>query len=171
MPSVQQIVSEFGEAVTHRFATGGGEPEDLLRAPFEYLLVSLARFCGIVDVVPAGEHHLADERVRPDYAVYVAGALRQVSIPPSRHDEHRIAGRKRRGRASSGSRANLSSQLRPQRVRREGFLFDIKAELLAHAGNSGACRSTACRRCRQSAIRACHSVASGNGCSSSAWWL
>lgn len=27
------------------------------------------------EVVLAGEHHLADERVRPDYAVFVSGAL------------------------------------------------------------------------------------------------
>lgn len=68
-------VSEFGKAVAERFATGGGEPEDLLRGPFEQLLARFADKFAIADVVPAGEHHLADDRVRPDYAIYVGDAL------------------------------------------------------------------------------------------------
>lgn len=72
---VGDAVSRFGAAVADRFGTGGGEPEDLLRGPFENLLAELSAIVGVSRVVPAGEHHLADERVRPDYAVHVAGAL------------------------------------------------------------------------------------------------
>ena len=68
-------VSDYGAAVAAGFATGGGEPEELLRGPFQNLLGDIADLVGIADVVAAGEHHLADERVRPDYAVYVGGAL------------------------------------------------------------------------------------------------
>jgi hypothetical protein len=72
---VTSLVSVYGATLAPRFATGGGEPEDLLRGPFETLLDGVARVAGIADVVLTGEHHLADERVRPDYAVHVAGAL------------------------------------------------------------------------------------------------
>ena len=73
--SLQEAVRVFGDEVAKRFATGGGEPEDLLRGPFEGLLDRLADLSGIERVVPAGEHHMADERVRPDYAIYASGAL------------------------------------------------------------------------------------------------
>jgi hypothetical protein len=55
-------VSAFGAASAARFATAGGEPEDLLRGPFENLLAELADLSGVTGVVPAGDHHLADER-------------------------------------------------------------------------------------------------------------
>jgi hypothetical protein len=75
MSVIDQAVADFGVAVSERFAVGGGEPEDLLRGPFELLLKSLANEAGIADVVPSGEHRLAEERIRPDYAVYVGGAI------------------------------------------------------------------------------------------------
>jgi hypothetical protein len=68
-------VSDFGRVVAGRFAVGGGEPEDLLRGPFEELVRSLAASSGIADVVLAGEYRLAQDRIRPDYGVHVAGAL------------------------------------------------------------------------------------------------
>jgi hypothetical protein len=36
--------------------------------PFEHLLGELADMSNVADLVLAGEHHLADQRVRPDYA-------------------------------------------------------------------------------------------------------
>ena len=75
MSAIDQAVADFGVSVSERFAVGGGEPEDLLRGPFELLLKSLADEAGIADVVPSGEHRLAEERIRPDYAVYVGGAI------------------------------------------------------------------------------------------------
>lgn len=73
--SLVDAVSGFGFAMAARFATGAGEPEDLLRGPFENLLGEIAALVGAKSVVPSGEHHLAEERVRPDYAVHRAGAL------------------------------------------------------------------------------------------------
>jgi hypothetical protein len=57
-------VSRFGLAVADRFATGGGEPEDLLRGPFERLVADVADELRISSVVLTGEHHLAENRVR-----------------------------------------------------------------------------------------------------------
>lgn len=73
--TLESAVSVYGAAVAARFATGAGEPEDLLRGPFETLIEELAELAGIEGVVLAGEHRLADERIRPDYAVHTAGAL------------------------------------------------------------------------------------------------
>src|SRR3954453_20421601 len=75
MGAIDQAIANFALAVSERFAVGGGEPEDLLRGPFERLLEVLAKEAGIADVVPSGEHRLAEERIRPDYAVYVGGAI------------------------------------------------------------------------------------------------
>ena len=77
MPSADlaSAVSAYGAAVARKFAVGGGQPEDQLRGPFEVLLGDLAALIGIPDVVPGGEHRLADERIRPDYAIHVGGAL------------------------------------------------------------------------------------------------
>jgi len=69
------LVSAFGAAVAAKFSTGAGEPEDYLRGPLETLVAGLAKLSGLRDVVLAGEDHLAEVRVRPDYAVYVGGAL------------------------------------------------------------------------------------------------
>ena len=46
-----------------------------MRGPFKKLLDDLALLAGVGPVVVTGEHHLADERVRPDYSVHVGGAL------------------------------------------------------------------------------------------------
>ncbi len=73
--SLGEAVSTFGAALAPRFATGVGEPEDNLRGPFENLLDDVASLANIGSVVATGEHHLADERVRPDYSVHVGGAL------------------------------------------------------------------------------------------------
>jgi hypothetical protein len=73
--ATSDAISRFGGVVADRFATGGGEPEDLLRGPFEQLIEDLANEAGVAKVVLTGEHHLATERVRPDYAVYASGAL------------------------------------------------------------------------------------------------
>ena len=92
-------MSRFGEVVAERFATGGGEPEDLLRGPFEDLVDSLAAAGGNPGVVLAGEHHLADERVRPDYAVFVHGALTgfvEIKAPGKGVDPSRFRGHDRR---------------------------------------------------------------------------
>lgn len=75
MAGIDQAVKTFGVAVAERFAVGGGEPEDLLRGPFERLLKDVAGELGVSNVVPSGEHRLAEERIRPDYAVYVGGAI------------------------------------------------------------------------------------------------
>lgn len=75
MGLISESISRFGEVVAARFQTGGGEPEDLLRGPFERLVADLALSTEVARVVLTGEHHLADERVRPDYAVHVGGAL------------------------------------------------------------------------------------------------
>lgn len=92
-------ISRFGSVVADRFATGGGEPEDLLRGPFEQLLADLADDAGVANVVLAGEHHLADDRVRPDYAVYVGGALVgfvELKAPGKGVDTARFTGHDRR---------------------------------------------------------------------------
>lgn len=90
-------LATFGVAVAGRFATGGGELEDLLRGPLENLLGALAGELGF-DMQLAGEHHLADERVRPDYAVYVSGVLvgfLEVKAPGKGVDPARFRGHDR----------------------------------------------------------------------------
>lgn len=75
MSVIDSAISTYGAQVAARFATGGGEPEDLLRGPFENLIAAGADHLGATDVVLAGEHHLAEARIRPDYAVHVGGAI------------------------------------------------------------------------------------------------
>lgn len=74
LQALQSAVSAFGAEVAARFATGNGEPEDLLRGPFESMVARLAPHTAAKSVLLAGEHHLAGERVRPDYAIDVGGA-------------------------------------------------------------------------------------------------
>lgn len=98
MASVAEAVGRFGKVVADRFETGGGEPEDLLRGPFEALLVELGAIVGVDEVVLTGEHHLADDRVRPDYAVYVKGALVgfvEIKAPGKGADPTRFKGHDR----------------------------------------------------------------------------
>jgi hypothetical protein len=67
-------LAQYGTTVAARFATGGGEPEELLRGPFETLVATLAKHLSLPgEPVLTGEHHLAEERIRPDYAVYIDG--------------------------------------------------------------------------------------------------
>lgn len=73
--SLDPAVSEFGAAVTAKFATGTGEPEDQLRGPVEELVRAVGDIHGIGEVVLAGEDQLSDLRVRPDFAVFVDDAL------------------------------------------------------------------------------------------------
>lgn len=64
-PDLQEAVHTFGAACAVRFATGGGEPEDLLRGPFENLLAQLAGIAGIADVVTVVEGFLRWEPIAP----------------------------------------------------------------------------------------------------------
>lgn len=101
MPSagLAAAVDAFGASVAARFATGGGEPEELIRGPFERLLDDLAELSGVGDLVLAGEHHLADQRVRPDYAVHVGNALvgfAELKAPGKGVDPNRFRGHDRR---------------------------------------------------------------------------
>ncbi|MBA2256533.1 MAG: hypothetical protein H0W05_04910, partial [Thermoleophilaceae bacterium] len=59
MNTINAAISEFGKVVADRFATGGGEPEDLLRGPFEQLMQKLSAGEDVAHVVLTGEHHLA----------------------------------------------------------------------------------------------------------------
>src|SRR4051812_48713040 len=97
--SVAAAVSQFGQVVADRFATGGGEPEDLLRGPFEQLIAQLGSSAKVGDVVLAGEYHLAEDRIRPAYAVHVGGALVgfvEIKAPGKGVDTSRYRGHDRR---------------------------------------------------------------------------
>ncbi len=77
--TLEQVISAFGQSAKSKLASAAvqGEPEDQLRAPFEQLLADMASLCGLPgkSVVAVGETVLAEERIRPDYAVTVGGAL------------------------------------------------------------------------------------------------
>ena len=68
--SVAKLLTKFGQSTHTKLATGLGEPEEQLRAPFETLLGDLAQVLGL-SVTIVGEAHLPEERSRPDYAVTV----------------------------------------------------------------------------------------------------
>lgn len=96
---LQAVVSSYGAAATAKFAVGGGEPEDQLRSPFEGLLAELAMAAGLPRVVASGEHRLADERIRPDYAIWVDGALVgvvEIKAPGKGADPTRFKGHDKR---------------------------------------------------------------------------
>lgn len=67
---VAKLLTKFGQATHTKLATGLGEPEEQLRAPFETLLGDLAQVMGL-SLTIVGEAHLPEERSRPDYAVTV----------------------------------------------------------------------------------------------------
>lgn len=99
MDVVADAVSQFGQVVADRFATGGGEPENLLRGPFEQLIAQLGSSTQVGDVVLAGEYHLAEDRIRPDYAVHIGGALVgfvEIKAPGKGVDTSRYKGHDRR---------------------------------------------------------------------------
>jgi len=74
-----------------------GAPEDQLRAPFEHLLLDLAELTGLPrsKVVAVGETRLAEQHIRPDYAVTVPGALAgyvEIKAPGKGADPRRFKG-------------------------------------------------------------------------------
>lgn len=71
--TVAAAVSAFGAEVTPKLA-GGGWQEDQLRGPLETLIRTVGERMGR-SVTLVGEVPLVDLRARPDYAVYVDGAL------------------------------------------------------------------------------------------------
>jgi hypothetical protein len=70
---VAELVARLGEQVAERLSAGGGSREDALRGPTETLLQGAGRLLGH-QVVPVGEHLMAQLGVRPDYAIDVDGA-------------------------------------------------------------------------------------------------
>lgn len=97
MPDLAASLSAFGADVTSKTASGLGEPEEHLRAPLETLLADVAAQLKLT-LVLAGEEHLADLRVRPDYAVMVGGALTghiEVKAPGKGADPSRFRGHDR----------------------------------------------------------------------------
>lgn len=75
MSVTTDAVGRFGDSVAERLVAGGGEPEDLLRGPFERLIEELALGTGLSKPILTGEHRLAEDRIRPDYGVKVDDAL------------------------------------------------------------------------------------------------
>ena len=78
-PTVETVVADFGRQAKEKFSNPviTGEPEDQLRAPFEFLLVGISALCGFSkgQVVAVGETTVEDLKTRPDYAVTVRGPL------------------------------------------------------------------------------------------------
>ena len=96
---ISGAIGDYGRTVAARFATGVGEPEDNLRGPLETLLQALATSAEVADVVTAGEYHLAEERIRPDYAIHVGGALvglMEVKAPGKGADPTKFKGHDKR---------------------------------------------------------------------------
>jgi len=72
-------VATFGAKTKEKLSNpaASGQPEDQLRAPFEYLLADLAELVRILKakVAAIGESSLSDLKTRPDYAITVHNAL------------------------------------------------------------------------------------------------
>jgi hypothetical protein len=79
MSSFDSAISNFGQAAKAKLGNPAilGEPKDQLRAPLEQLIEDLAVLCGYPPkaVSPVGETHLAEDRIRPDYAITLHNAL------------------------------------------------------------------------------------------------
>lgn len=97
--TLEQIVSKFGQATKAKLGSASvqGEPEDQLRTPFEHLLLDLAELAGVPrgKVIAVGETRLAEQHIRPDYAVTVHGALAgfvEVKAPGKGADPRRFKG-------------------------------------------------------------------------------
>ena len=97
--TLEQIVSKFGQSARAKLGSASvqGAPEDQLRAPFEHLLLDLAELTGLPrsKVVAVGETRLAEQHIRPDYAVTVHGALAgyvEIKAPGKGADPRRFKG-------------------------------------------------------------------------------
>jgi len=78
-PTLQSAIGRFGASAKEKLANPAvkGQPEDQIRAPFEYLLGDFAEISNIPrDLLPSvGEHSVAELKTRPDYAIAVRNAL------------------------------------------------------------------------------------------------
>lgn len=77
--TLSSAIADFGKAATAKLSNPAitGQPEDQLRAPLEDLLRDMAELCGHSPgaLKAVGETHLAEDRIRPDYAITVHNAL------------------------------------------------------------------------------------------------
>lgn len=77
--TVSSVIATFGAKAKEKLANPAatGQPEDQLRAPFEYLLAELAELSNLpkAAVAAVGESSVSDLKTRPDYAVTVHNAL------------------------------------------------------------------------------------------------
>ena len=99
LTDLSEAVSRFGSVIVSRFATGAGEPEDLLRGPFEGLLGDLAAIAEISPVVVAESTTSPMSVCALDYAVHVAGALvgfAEIKAPGKGVDTARYRGHDKR---------------------------------------------------------------------------
>lgn len=99
MDAVIDAVSRFAAEAAPRYAMGGGEPEDLIRGPFERLIYELAAAADLPRPILTGEHRLADDRIRPDFGVSLNDALIgfiELKAPGKGVDPGRYRGHDRR---------------------------------------------------------------------------
>ncbi len=77
VPSLDSVIAAFGQAAKQKLKNPSvsGQPEDQLRAPFEQLLLDLAKLADVTGVTAIGESSLSDLQTRPDYAITVENAL------------------------------------------------------------------------------------------------
>ncbi|HEV2201776.1 MAG TPA: type ISP restriction/modification enzyme [Bryobacteraceae bacterium] len=77
--NISSAIAAFGARAKEKLSNPAatGQPEDQLRAPFEYLLADLAELSRLPrsSVASVGESSLSDLKTRPDYAVTVRNAL------------------------------------------------------------------------------------------------
>lgn len=92
-------VSRFGDAAKSKLSNIAihGEPEDQLRAPLERLISDLSEIAGhpAGAVKSIGETHLAEDRIRPDYAITLHNALVgfvEVKAPGKGANPNKFAG-------------------------------------------------------------------------------
>jgi Type ISP C-terminal specificity domain/N-6 DNA Methylase len=77
--TINSAISTFGAKAKEKLSNpaAAGQPEDQLRAPFEYLLADLAELSRLPAsaVTAVGESAIGDLKTRPDYAITVHNAL------------------------------------------------------------------------------------------------
>jgi hypothetical protein len=77
--NLESAIATFGGKAKAKLSNPAakGQPEDQIRAPFEYLLGQLAQLCKFSEgsVTAIGESSVSDLEIRPDYAVSVHNAL------------------------------------------------------------------------------------------------